>query len=79
MDGYPICKMEAFAESIVHLTSLEDRRFVVNAFVAAQGDNKSVQDYLKSLEKLERERKGADAAHDADELLAAFKGGFKGL
>ena len=61
----------------MHLDTIDDRRFVVNCHVASQGDGKSVKDYLKSLTKIQKNKKATEDGAEA--LLSAFKGGFKGL
>ena len=76
MNGYPLCKIEAFAESIAKLEGVEMRRSVTVAYVGAQASHKGFIDFLKSINL----NKGADQpVHAGDEFFAAFKSGFREL
>lgn len=74
MDGYAICTMEAFAESIAKLESIEMRKTVTNTFIASQGTGKVVTDYLKTLSSTKKDDDDTDAG---EALLADFAAGFK--
>ena len=76
MNGYPLCKIEAFAESIAKLEGIEMRKNVTVAYVGAQASHKGFTDFLKSINL----NKGADKpVHGGEDFLSAFKAGFRGL
>lgn len=72
--GYAICTIEAFAESIMHLEALDERRKVIGVNVAAQGDSKCVKDYLKAIKVAKKSDSDSDDG-DSEEVLREFQTG----
>lgn len=75
MDAYPICKMEAFVESIGHLENINSRRTIIQNFVSAQSDAEGIKKFLKDLRTKKTEKPTEEAVED---FLTAFQAGFKG-
>jgi hypothetical protein len=77
VDGYAICTIEAFAESITHWQNIDDRRGVVNRYIATQGDGKAVTKHIKEMSKHKGEKEVDDTA-SREAFLVAQASGFGG-
>jgi hypothetical protein len=73
-----VCRMTAFVESIMHLENLDNKRYVVNTFVASQADQKGMNKFIKGI-KSTKDDIDATHAQEADDFMSAFSSGFKGL
>lgn len=61
----------------MHLENLDSKKQIIHAFIAAQGSQEGVTKYLRDIKTTKKVE--SSQAKDADDLLAAFNTGFKGL
>jgi len=69
--------MEAFAESIMHLENLKEKRNMVERSLAAQGTSNGIEGYLKTIPT--SKNPDEDREDDSDKLLRHFQARSKGV
>ena len=74
VDGYPLCRIEAFVESALRLEHSDMKSHLMTTFIGSQGDNKAVKKYMETLDSYAKHKE-----YNADDLLSDFKRGFKGM
>jgi hypothetical protein len=75
VNGYPLCKIEAFAEAIAKRDSIEMRKNVTAAYVGAQASHKGFSDFLKSINL---DKRASEFESQSEDFLRAFNTGFRG-